>query len=162
MKPFKSFACVAAAIALSAGFGPGALAQAPAQNLSVSDPYVRAPAPNATVTGAFMLIKNGGKDERKLVRAESAAAKVTELHNHVNEGGVMKMRPVGDIAVRAGGEAVLKPGSFHVMLIDLRQPLKEGDVVPITLGFDDGSSLKVEAPVKKLPTTMPAPAGAQH
>jgi periplasmic copper chaperone A len=139
-----------------------ALAQTPMSPISVADPYVRAPAPNAPATGAFMVIKNGGKADRKVVKAESPVSKVTELHTHVEEGGVMKMRPVPEIAVRAGGEAVLKPGSLHVMLIDLKQPLKEGDVVPITLGLDDGSSLKVEAPVKKLPTTMPAPPAAQR
>lgn len=137
-----------------------AFAQAPASSISVADPYVRAPAPNAPATGAFMVIKNSSKADRKVVKAESPVSKVTELHTHVEEGGVMKMRPVPDIAVRAGGEAVLKPGSLHVMLIDLKQPLKEGDVVPITLNFDDGASLKIEAPVKKLPTTMPPPATA--
>jgi periplasmic copper chaperone A len=145
------------ALAGTAAISASALAQTPVSPITVADPYVRAPAPSAPATGAFMVIKNGGKADRKVVKAESPVSKVTELHTHVEEGGVMKMRPVAEIAVRAGGEAVLKPGSLHVMLIDLKQPLKEGDVVPITLGLDDGSSLKVEAPVKKLPTTMPAP-----
>jgi hypothetical protein len=144
------------ALAGTAAMAASALAQTAPSSITVSDPYVRAPAPNAPATGAFMVIKNAGKADRKVVKGESPVAKVTELHTHVEEGGVMKMRPVPDFALRAGSEAVLKPGSLHVMLIDLKQPLKEGDVVPITLSFDDGSSLKVEAPVRKLPTTMPA------
>lgn len=117
--------------------------------LSVADPYVRLVPPGTATTGAFMVIKNAGKEDRKLVKAESTAAKTVELHNHVNDGGVMKMRPVKEVEVKAGGEAALKPGSYHVMLIDLKAPLKEGDKVAITLGFDDGSSKTVEAPVRK-------------
>ena len=59
----------------------------------------------------------------------------------------MKMRPVPAIEVKAKGEAVLKPGGLHVMLIDLKAPMKEGDTVPITLTFDDGSSKQVDAKV---------------
>jgi hypothetical protein len=102
-----------------------------------------------------MVIRNGGTAERRVLKAHSNAARVVELHTHRNEGGVMKMRPVADIAVAAGGETILKPGGLHVMLIDLQQPLKEGDVVPITLSFDDGSTVKVDAPVKKLQMMMP-------
>jgi len=61
----------------------------------------------------------------------------------------MKMRQVKEIAVKAGGQAELKPGSYHVMLIDLKAPLKEGETVPLTLTFDDGSSQTIDAPVKK-------------
>ena len=62
------------------------------------------------------------------------------------------------IAVKAGGETELKPGSFHVMLIDLKEDLKEGGNVPITLKFDDGSSQSLLAPVRKPHTWMPQPA----
>lgn len=157
MRLFRYLPLALSAATLAWGVSPFALAQATAAPLTVIDPYVRAPAPGAKVTGAFLIIKNGGKADRKLVRAESPVAKVTELHTHKEEGGVMKMRPVSEIPVPAGGEAVLKPGSFHVMLIDLEQPLKVGDVVPITLGFDDGSSVKVEGPVKSLSATLPPP-----
>lgn len=100
-------------------------------------------------TGAFMVLKNTGDKDVKLVKAENSASKITELHTHINEGGVMKMRPVPAVDIKARGEAVLKPGGLHVMLIDLKGPMKEGDKVAITLGFDDGSSKQFEAPVKK-------------
>lgn len=102
-----------------------------------------------------MVIRNNGDKDVKVVKAENPVSRVTELHNHINDGGVMKMRQVPGIDIKAKGEAVLKPGSLHVMLIDLQAPMKEGDVVPITLGFDDGSSKKVEAKVVR-PTAMPA------
>lgn len=151
MKSLKTRTLFAAAVLLMAP----AFAQTTAQSLTVTDAYVRAPAPNAPSTGAFMAIRNSGTAERRVVKAQSAAARVVELHTHRNEGGVMKMRPVADIAVAAGGETILKPGGLHVMLIDLQRPLKEGDVVPITLSLDDGSTVKVDAPVKKLQMTMP-------
>ncbi len=138
----------------------GALAAA-ADNVSVQDPYVRLAPPNAPATGAFMVIKNNGDKDVKVVKASNPASKVTELHNHINDGGVMRMRPVQAIDIKAKGEAVLKPGGLHVMLIDLKTPMKEGDMIPITLGFDDGSSTQVEARVVK-PTAAPMPMEHKH
>lgn len=150
----------AAALALLASLP--AAAQTAADTISIVDAYVRAPAPNAPATGAFMVLKNSGATERRLVKAESPAARVVELHDHIDEGGVKKMRPVAAIAIAARGEAVLKPGSLHVMLINMKKPLAEGDSVPITLGFDDGSSKRIDAPVRKLQMQMPGMSGMQH
>ena len=141
-------------------FSAGVLAAA-ADNIAVQDPYVRLAPPNAPATGAFMIIKNNGDQDVKVLKADNPASRVTELHTHLNEGGVMKMRPVPAIDIKAKGEAVLKPGGLHVMLIDLKAPMKEGDLVPITLTFDDGSSKKVDAKVVK-PTAMPAPMDMKH
>ena len=127
-------------------FSAGALA-ASADNVTVHEPYVRLAPPNAPATGAFMVIKNNGDKDVKVLKADNPASKVTELHTHLNEGGVMKMRPVPAIDIKAKSEAVLQPGGLHVMLINMNAPLKEGDSVPITLTFDDGSSKKVDAKV---------------
>ena len=134
-------------LALSLLFSAGVLAAA-ADNVSVDNPYVRLAPPSAPTTGAFMVIHNNGDKDIKVLKADNPASRLTELHTHLNEGGVMKMRPVPAIEIKAKGEAVLQPGGLHVMLIDLKAPLKEGDVVPITLGFDDGSSKKVDARVQ--------------
>lgn len=130
---------------------------AAADKVSVKEPFVRLAPPNAPATGAFMVIRNSGDKAVKLVKADNPASRVTELHNHINEGGVMKMRPVPAIEIPANGEAVLKPGSLHVMLIDLKKPMNEGDNVPITLEFDDGSRIKVDAKVLR-----PAPMPMEH
>ncbi|WP_428827657.1 copper chaperone PCu(A)C [Azonexus sp. IMCC34842] len=134
----------------------GVLAGA-ADQLTVQDPYVRLAPPNAPATGAFMVIRNGGDKDVKVLKADNPVSRVTELHTHLNEGGVMKMRPVAAIEVKAKGEAVLKPGGLHVMMIDLKAPMKEGDVVPITLTLDDGSTKQVDAKVVR-PMAAPAPA----
>jgi len=152
----KQLSLLAASLMFSAGVLAGA-----ADNVSVQDPYVRLAPPNAPATGAFMVIKNNGDKDVKVVKADNPASKVTELHTHLNEGGVMKMRPVPSIDIKAKGEAVLKPGSLHVMMIDLKAPMKEGDVVPITLSFDDGSTKQVDAKVVR-PMAAPMPAAMEH
>ena len=138
----KQLSLLAAGLMLSAGVLAGA-----ADNITVQDPYVRLAPPNAPATGAFMVIKNTGDKDVKVLKADNPASRVTELHTHLNENGVMKMRPVPAIEVKAKGQAVLQPGGLHVMMIDLKAPMKEGDVVPITLSFDDGSSKQVDAKV---------------
>lgn len=125
----------------------GGLLAAAADQVEVHQPYVRLAPPNAPAAGAFMVIRNTGSKDVKVVKADNPASRVTELHTHLNEAGVMKMRQVPAIEIKAGGEALLQPGGLHIMLIDLKAPLKEGDVVPITLGFDDGSSKKLDAKV---------------
>ncbi|MFZ2973932.1 MAG: copper chaperone PCu(A)C [Ferribacterium limneticum] len=152
----KHLSLLAASLMFSAGVLAGA-----ADNVSVQDPYVRMAPPNAPATGAFMVIKNNGDKDVKVLKADNPVSKVTELHTHLNEGGVMKMRPVPSIDIKAKGEAVLKPGGLHVMMIDLKAPMKEGDVVPITLSFDDGSTKQVDAKVVR-PMAAPMPAAMEH
>jgi hypothetical protein len=124
-----------------------------AADVSVADPYVRMVPPGTPTTGAFMVVKNDGSTDRKLVRADSPVAKAVELHNHINDNGVMKMRQVKEIDIKAKSETALKPGGYHVMLIDLKQALNEGETVPMTLTFDDGSTRKIDVPVK-MPQAM--------
>ncbi|MGE0080541.1 MAG: copper chaperone PCu(A)C [Thiohalomonadaceae bacterium] len=134
----------------------GGLAQAGAgDQVSVVDPYVRLSPPNAPATGAFMILKNNGDKPVRLVKASNPVSRITELHDHINENGVMKMRAIASVDIPAGGEAVLRPGGLHVMMIELQTPLREGDVIPLTLVFDDGSQLLVQAPVVR-PTLRPA------
>lgn len=126
-----------------------------ADQISIGDAYVRLPPPGAKTTGAFMALKNAGDKDVQVVKANSAVAAVTELHNHINDNGVMRMRQVKEIAVPAKGETHLKPGSYHVMLIDMKAPLKEHDHVVITLEFSDGSSKEVHAMARKPGADMP-------
>jgi copper(I)-binding protein len=126
-----------------------------ADQLTVVDPYVRMAPPGAKATGAFMTIRNTSDKDVQVVKADCNAAKVTELHNHINDNGVMRMRQVKEINVPARGEAQLKPGSYHVMLINMKAPLKDGDKVDITLSFSDGGTKTVQVPVKNPMGGMP-------
>lgn len=136
--------------------------------LTVEAPYVRLAPPHAPATAAFMVIRNSGASPRTLVAAESPAAKQVELHDHVHENGMMKMRQVSDIVVPAHGQVEFKPGGLHIMLIGLNAPLKAGDPVNFTLHFADGALRQFAAPVKAEPMNMPMnmpmtkPASGEH
>jgi hypothetical protein len=156
-----TIAATLAALALTAS-APLFAAGSAADNVTVDNPYVRLVPPGQAVTGAFMVFRNGDDKDHQVVKADSPASRVAELHTHINEGGMMKMRPVKDIEVKAKGEATLQPGGLHIMLIDLKKPLKEGENVAISVTFEDGSSKKFEAPVRKVQATMPMSMPMQH
>ena len=95
-----------------------------------------------------------------LVGVASPAAKVAEIHEMAQDGNMMRMRAVDRIVLPAGKAIDLKPGGYHVMLMDLTQPLREGDTIPVTLTFADKDGRKItqeiEAPVRALTAATPA------
>jgi copper(I)-binding protein len=100
-------------------------------------------------TGAvYVTLSNAGSQADALISASSDAAGTVELHEVQKESGVMKMRPVKSIPVPAGGKVELKPGGYHIMLLDLKHDLKPGDKVPVTLSFEHGGELRIEAAVR--------------
>jgi len=119
-------------------------------DVNIIDPYVRSVPPGQTVSAAFLQLENKSSEVRTVINATSPVSKVVELHSHVHEDGMMKMRRVDSIAIPANGTTVLKPGGLHIMLIGLHKPLKLEQKVSLTLEFKDGSSQTVEAPVRKI------------
>jgi copper(I)-binding protein len=147
----KRLSLLIAALGLSSAVFAGS-----ADDVSVVDPYIRLAPSNATATAAFMVLKNKGAKEAKLVKVANPASKLSELHTHLNDNGVMRMRQIPEIVIPAQGEAVLQPSGLHIMMINMQAPLSEGQVVPLTLGFADGSSKSVEVKVTKaMPAAMP-------
>jgi copper(I)-binding protein len=128
----------------------------------VSDAYVREVPPGQMNSAAFMTLNNQSDVDHAVVAASSPAAKVTELHTHINEAGVMKMRQVERIDVAAHSQTVLEPGGLHVMLMGLSGDLKQGQDVTITLTLDDGSQTMVSAPVRKLQLHMQSGSKMDH
>lgn len=106
-------------------------AAALAQPVTVKDAWVRAPAPGQKVAAAYMELTSLGNTV--LVGVASPAAATVEMHRTAVEAGVMKMRAVNRIQLPGGKAVTLAPGGLHLMLVDLRQPLKPGDRVPLTL-----------------------------
>jgi copper(I)-binding protein len=96
----------------------------------------------------YVTLTNSGSQADALVSASSNAAQTVELHEVKNDGGVMKMRPVKSILVPAKGKIELKPGGYHIMLLDLKHDLKAGEKVPVTLKFEHGGEVQVEAAVR--------------
>lgn len=120
--------------------------------VSVTDPWVRATVAQQQVTGAFMRITS--IQDARLIDIKSPLAGVVELHQMAMENDVMKMRAVKALDLPAGKSVELKPGGYHLMLMDLKRPLKEGETVPLTLvveGRDKKrSNIEVKAQVKPL------------
>ena len=129
-----------------------------AQSVTVTDAWVRGTVPQQQASGLFAKITSaqGGK----LVAASSPVAAVVEIHEMSMEGTTMRMRPLaGGLDLPAGQAVELKPGGYHVMMMGLKQQLKDGETVPVTLVVElpggQRESVEVQAPVRKL-GAMPA------
>ena len=123
--------------------------------VQIEKPWTRATAPGAQVAGGYMTIRNRGPAADRLVGASSPAAAAVELHVHINEGGVMKMRQVPGYEVPAGGAFELKPGGAHLMFIDIKRPLKAGEKVPVKLRFEKAGEVSAEFQVGGLGGSAP-------
>jgi copper(I)-binding protein len=116
-------------------------------DLKIQHPWARATAPSAPAGAAFLTVVNSGASD-KLLKASADVAKVVELHTHIMDGQVMRMRQVPDIDVAGGFETKLAPGGLHIMLIGLNAPLKEGTTFPLTLTFEKAGQVTVEVQVQ--------------
>ncbi len=114
--------------------------------IAISDPWVRAPGANG---GAFMVIQNSGAEADRLLSASSDVAQTVEIHEMKMENDVMTMREMeGGLEIPARGSVKLAPGGYHIMLINLKQELKPGDTVTLTLNFEKAGAITVQAEVK--------------
>jgi len=130
-------------------------AEIAADVVDVVDPYIREVPPVSQTSAAFMTLRNTGTEAHAVVSARSPAAQVAELHTHImGDDGLLRMRQVEKVDVRAGGEAVFQPGGLHVMLINLNGPLTAGNDVDLTLVYDDGSEETLTTPVKPVGESM--------
>lgn len=128
-------------------------------DLAIETPWARATPPNARTGAAYLTLTNHGSAADRLVAASSAAAERVELHAHVNDGGVMRMKQVDAIALSPGERVSLRPGGLHVMLIDLKGPLLENTRVPVVLRFATAGDVTVQVPVLRNP---PAATGSHR
>ena len=127
--------------------------------VNVKDVWVRATVSQQKATGAFMQLES--QQDAKLVAARSPVAGVVEVHEMAMDNGVMKMRPVPFLALPAGKAVELKPGGYHVMLMDLKAQVKEGDVLPMTLVVEGKDGKRQSIDVKAIARAMNASAGGQ-
>ncbi len=127
-----------------------------AQTVDIKDAWVRTSVPGQKATGAFM--KMTAKDAVKLVGVSSPAAALVQLHEMKMEGDVMKMRAVaGGLDLPAGKTVELKPGGYHIMLMDLKTPLANDSSVALTLMFKDAKGVATSV-VLQVPVAAVAPA----
>lgn len=124
---------------------------------TVKDPWVRATVPQQKATGAFMQLSStaGGK----LVAAASPVAGTVEIHEMRMEGDVMRMAAIPGLALPAGKAVELRPGGYHIMLMDLRQQMKAGESVPITLTVETAAGQRETVQLQAVVRAMGVAAG---
>jgi copper(I)-binding protein len=139
----------AAAFALA--LNPAHAGDYKAGSLDISNPWSRATPKGSSVAAGYMTIKNTGSTPDRLVEGSSDVASKFEVHEMKMENGVAKMRPVkGGLEIKPGETVELKPGSYHVMFVDLKKPLSAGDHVKATLVFEKAGSVSIDYDVRAM------------
>lgn len=154
-------AAVAATVAfVAAGAGVATAHEYSAKSVTASHPWARATPPGATVGAAYVSISASKAGADTLIAARAAVAGRVEIHTHKHEDGIMKMQQIERLPVAAGTSVVLKPSGDHIMLMDLKKPLVEGDLLAMTLVFEKAGEITVEATVE--PIGAKGPHGMDH
>lgn len=130
--------------------GPALADQFAAGDLTIDSPWARATAGPAATGAVYLTLTNHGAQTDRLVATETPVAARAELHAHVMDGNVMKMRRLDAIEVAPGTPTVLAPGGLHIMLTGLTRPLKEGETFPLILTFDRTGPVEVMVEVQGL------------
>jgi copper(I)-binding protein len=130
--------------------------------IQVEKPWARATAPGAKVAGGYMVMRNNGAAPDRLVAASSPAAAKVELHVHINDNGVMRMREARGYDVPAKAALELKPGGAHLMFLDIKRPFKEGEKVPVKLKFEKAGEVSAEFHVGRLGESAAPAAHPKH
>ena len=150
------------AVLLALAAGAAAAHEFKVGTLTVEHPWARASVDTSRPTAAYLNVRNDGDADDELIGVSSPAAGRAEIHQTKMENGVMKMLPTGAIVIPAGQTLELKPGGYHVMLMDLKRPLREGDVLPLILTFRKAGNVEVEVSVEKIGATMGGQDHGEH
>lgn len=153
---YLAAACLAATIFASAmpafadGHGhktemPGH--QAMSEGVKVTDAWARATPGRARNGGAYLTIVNEGRRNDRVMAVKSDVADRVEIHTHLNDGGIMRMRKVDGVDIPPGGSVTFKPGGYHVMFIGLKKPFEKGETFPLTLEFEKSGQRVVSVTV---------------
>src|SRR6266478_8508867 len=146
------------AVALSTWAGDAIAEDYSIGTIEIAAPWTRATPKGSTIAAAYMTLRNKGSAHDRLVGGSVAVAGRFEVHRMIMEQGVAKMRPVeGGLEIKPGETVELKPGSFHVMLMGLKQPLEKGQKVKGTLVFEKAGTVEIEYAVEALGASSPAP-----
>jgi periplasmic copper chaperone A len=131
-----------------------------AGDLVISQPWTRATPNGAKIGGGYLTIENKGSAPDKLIGVSGDIAGKIEVHEMAMNDGVMKMRPLDKgLAIEPGKTVQLAPGGYHLMMMDLKNPLKQGDRVPVTLEFEKAGKVQVTLDVQAVGAPGPAAGG---
>ena len=116
-------------------------------DLEIDHVWTRVILRSGAPAGVFLRITNPGAAADRLIGVSSPLAKIGEIHKSSMSNGLMKMRHVGHLDIPAGGQAMFKPGGYHIMLMGVTKSIKPGDLVPLTLTFERAGKVEVQAKV---------------
>ena len=151
-----SFAALTLASAPSSS-GPALAADYDVGSIHISQPWARATPKGASSGAAYMTITNRGSTPDRVSCVSSDISGQCQIHSMTMDNGVMKMRPVeGGLEIKPGETVTLRPSGFHVMLVDLKQPLQQGKMAEATLKFENAGTVKVEFPIAAIGASAPA------
>lgn len=119
--------------------------------ISEESAWARATPPGSKTTAIYLTVMNHSGADISLTAATANISERVELHTHINNDGMMKMQQVVSIVVPAGGQAQLKPHGDHIMVFNLQDQLKQGELVSVELTFDNGQTQNLQVPVRKEP-----------
>lgn len=144
LKPVFLLVLLTSNAALNISFAKQGLA------ITAQDSFVRETIPGTNISSAYMTLNNGSDKDLRLVSAISSVSERVEIHEHTMDGGMMRMRQRDFVEILAKDSTVFQPSGYHLMIFDLKQPLKADENIIITLQFDDQSSIDVKYLVKGL------------
>lgn len=146
---------------LALSFGVEAHAQTSTANtIVVEQPWARATPGGAKTGAAYMTLKNNGASADRLLSATTSVAEKVQFHKMTSEGGVSRMQEMPNVNLEPGAQVVFQPGGMHMMLVELKQPLKEGQTLSITLQFEKGESIAATVPIEKVGAMGPGHMGS--
>jgi len=122
---------------------------ASAADLNVNDPWVREAPPGASAIAAYMVLENPGATEQVLTEVSSPISDNVQIHRTIHSDGVARMEQQHAVSIPAGGQLAFESGGYHIMIMN-PAPLKAGDKVPFTLQLQDGSTVTIEAEVRRV------------
>jgi hypothetical protein len=142
---------------------PARAQEVKAGDLVITQAWTRATPKGAKIGGGYLTIENKGSTPDRLIGGSTDAAAKLEVHEMAMKGGVMTMRPLDNgLTIDPGKTVKLAPGGYHLMMFDLKNPLKQGETVPVTLKFEKAGEVKVTLSVQGIGAQAPggaAPGG---
>lgn len=129
--------------------GMGMLFAAESKNIEITQPYTYTTQADSNMVGVFMQIKNLSSKPIRLLSGESKRSKIVEIHAFEGKGKKKKMVAVKELEIKPNESIDLKPGDLHIMLIDIKSSLKEGEKVDLTLHFDNKEKITLQVPVQE-------------
>ena len=155
----KATLAVAALLLSATWTASPALADGP---IKVEQAWARATPGGARTGAVYLTVTNAGAAPDTLIGAATPAADKAELHEMKMQNNIMEMRPVPALSLAPGQSVTLGPNGYHIMLVGLKAPLKEGDTLPITLSFEHAPKQDVTVPIMKLGAMGPAASGSMN